>query len=172
FADHLWTMHVLGGEIMIIAVVFLFCRIRLNPRTCTGCASCVLSCPTGTLESADEGPLRRFTYGHYQCICCGSCVNTCPENAAELRHEISLKRYFQILARQEIRSVELESCARCGALFVPEPLMEKVRKTISEDYLRYCPNCRKAERGEYLKKISPWHGKQKRIAENRLYGAL
>jgi formate hydrogenlyase subunit 6/NADH:ubiquinone oxidoreductase subunit I len=161
FADKMWTIHILSGEIWLVAAVFLFCRTRMNIRKCTGCAACVLSCPTGTLESEDTGNLRIFNYAHYQCICCASCVNTCPEDAAELRHEISLKRFFQAFAKKEIRSVELQSCNRCGALFVPEPLMEKIQKSFTGDYLEFCPNCRKVNSGNLLKQLSPWHSMPK-----------
>jgi NAD-dependent dihydropyrimidine dehydrogenase PreA subunit len=157
FSDKIYTMHIVSGELMIVATIFLFCRTRMNIRTCTGCASCVLSCPTGTLESEDTGHIRAFHYSHYQCICCASCVYTCPENAAELRHEISLKRLLQITKKQEIRSVEMEACQKCGALYVPEPLMDKIQKTFAHEYLGLCSNCRKESRGDYLKSISPWH---------------
>jgi len=161
FSDNIWTIHILSGEIMLITSVFLFCRTRMNERKCTGCASCVLTCPTGTLESEDIENLRIFNYTHYQCICCGSCINSCPEDAAELRHEISLRRFYQFFAKQEIRSVELQSCERCGSLFVPEPLMEKINKTFTDEYLGFCPDCRKINMGEYIKKISPWHHKSR-----------
>jgi Pyruvate/2-oxoacid:ferredoxin oxidoreductase delta subunit len=157
--DNMWTIHILTGEIMIVTAAFLFCRTRLNELKCTGCASCVLSCPTGTLETRESGNVRLFDYSHYQCICCGSCVNTCPENAAELRHEINLKRLYHVFAKQEIRSVELEACDRCGALFVPEPLMDKIHKAYTHEYLNFCPDCRKRSRGEFIRKISPWHHK-------------
>ena len=160
-SNNMWTIHILSGEMMILMAVFLFCRTRMNSRKCTGCASCVLSCPTGTLQSSDSGHLRSFYYSHYQCICCASCVNTCPEGAAELRHEIGLKRFFQIFSKPEIRAVELESCNRCGKLFVPEPLMEKIHKNFKDDYLGYCPDCRKLNLGDYLQKLSPGHRKPK-----------
>jgi ferredoxin len=164
FADNIWTMHILSGEIMIIAAAFLFCRTRMNVLKCTGCGSCVSSCPTSTLESEDSGNQRLFHYSHYQCICCGSCVNTCPEDAAELRHEIGLKRFVQIFTKQEIRSVEMESCKRCGTLFVPEPLMGKIQKTFTHEYLEFCPNCRKLSIGDYFKQQSPWHRTRKQSA--------
>lgn len=161
FGNNMWTIHILSGEIMIIATVFLFCRTTMNIETCTGCAACVLACPTGTLESKDVKNLRLFNYSHYQCICCASCVNACPDDAAELRHEISLKRLYNFFTKQEIRSVELESCKRCGALFVPEPLMEKIHKRYTDTYLEFCPACRKRNIGEYLQKISPYHQKSR-----------
>lgn len=157
--DHIRTIHVLLGEAMILMAAFLFCRTRMNPDLCTGCAACELACPTGTIESRDEGKYRIFNYSHYQCICCASCVNTCPEGAAELRHEISLRRFFQVLPKYEIRTAELKECERCHGFFAPEPLMDKIGKTFSDDYLRFCPDCRKANLGDVLHSLSPWHKK-------------
>jgi NMD protein affecting ribosome stability and mRNA decay len=71
---------------------------------------------------------------------------------------------YNIFAKKEIRSVELESCKRCGALFVPEPLMEKIHKSFTDEYLAFCPDCRKRNTGEYLKKISPYHQKLRQYA--------
>ncbi len=160
--DNMWTIHILSGEAMIIMAVFLFCRTRLNTQKCTGCAACELSCPTGTLTSSDEGKLRIFTYSNYQCICCGECVNTCPEEAAELRHEISLRRFFQIVPKQEIQSVELKACERCGSFFAPEPQLDKIGQTFTDDYLRFCPRCRKANLRDILYKLSPLPKKVKK----------
>jgi Pyruvate/2-oxoacid:ferredoxin oxidoreductase delta subunit len=156
FDDHIQTIHVLSGAAMIVMAAFLFARTRLNKNRCTGCASCELSCPTGTLESVDQGSLRIFKYAHYQCICCGACVSTCPENAAELRHEISLRAFLQIRPKEEIRAVELKACEKCGALFVPEPLFHKIGKTFTDDYLNLCPRCRKTNIGETYRRLSPW----------------
>ena len=160
--DNMWTIHILSGEAMIIMAVFIFCRTRLNTQKCTGCAACELNCPTGTLISNDEGNLRIFTYSHYQCICCGACVNTCPEEAAELRHEINIGRFFQIVPKQEIRSVELKACERCGALFAPEPQIDKVGQTITADYLRFCPRCKMVNYAQTFYQLSPWTKKIKK----------
>jgi ferredoxin len=141
---------------MLIMIAFLFCRTKLNSRKCTGCAACELSCPTGTLESNDEASRRVFNYDIYQCICCGACVGTCPEQAAELRHEISAKPFVKGFSKQEIRSVELEACERCGAFFSPEPQMDKIRLTFADDYTKFCPNCRKKNIGDLFHQLSPW----------------
>jgi ferredoxin len=154
--DNMRLIHVLSGEAMILMAVFLFCRTRMNPSRCTGCAACELSCPTGTLESKDKGTLRIFNYSHYQCICCGACVNTCPENAAELRHEISARNFFRILPKQEIRSVEMKACRKCGALFVPEPLFDKINRAFTDDYLNLCQNCRKTNVVDLYRRLAPW----------------
>jgi len=159
--DNMRFIHVLSGEVMILMAVFLFCRTRLNTQKCIGCAACEINCPTGTLESSDEGKLRIFTYSHYQCICCASCVKTCPEDAADLRHEISLKRFFQIVPKQEIRSVELKECERCGAYFAPEPQLDKASQTITVDYIHFCPNCRKANLMDIYYQLAPFPKKIK-----------
>ena len=153
--DNMRNIHVLSGEAMMLMVVVLFCRTRINAIRCTGCAACEINCPTGTLESSDEGNLRTFAYSHYQCICCGSCVSVCPEDAAELRHEISLSKFFQIAPKHEIRSVELKECEGCGAFFAPEPQIAKVSQTIAADYLRFCPTCRKTNLRDIYYRIAP-----------------
>ena len=158
--DNMRLIHVLSGEAMILMAVFLFCRTRMNPSRCTGCAACELSCPTGTLESTDKGTFRIFNYSHYQCICCGACVNTCPENAAELRHEISARNFFRILPKQEIRSVDMKRCQKCGILFVPEALFNKINRTFTDDYLHLCPNCRKTNVVDLYRRMTPWIKKQ------------
>lgn len=157
--ENIWTVHIFSGEMMLVAAALLLCRTRMDLKKCTGCASCVLSCPTGTLESRDSGQLRIFGYSHYQCISCASCVNTCPEGAAELRHEINLRRFFKVFSREDIRQVELEACKNCGKLFVPEPLMEKIHRTFTDDYLNLCPECRKVDMGDRILRFSPIHHK-------------
>jgi ferredoxin/nitrate reductase gamma subunit len=161
-ADNIRTIHVLSGEAMLIAAVFLFYRAQLNGEKCTGCAACELSCPTGTLESSDGGGLRVFAYSHYQCICCGACVAICPEQAAELRHEIGLRRFLQIVPKREIRSVELALCESCGATVAPVPQVEKVRQVITDDFIRFCPKCKKHHYAEGFHQLAPWAKKLKK----------
>ncbi len=170
FGDNMRLIHVLSGEAMIVMAVFLFCRTRLNEERCTGCAACELSCPTSTLESQDEGALRIFTYLHYQCICCGACVKACPEDAADLRHEISAGRFFQVVPKQEIRSVELKACERCGALFAPVPQLEKLGQAITDDYLSFCPKCKKINTAEVFYHLSPWQRPLKKPIKSNLIG--
>ena len=160
--NNMRTIHVLSGEAMLIVAVFLFYRTRLNVEKCTGCAACELDCPTAALESNDEGKLRIFTFSHYQCICCGACVNTCPEQAAELSHEIGIGRFFQMIPKQEIRSVELQVCEKCGALFAPVPQIEKISQMITDDFIRFCPRCKKINYAESFQQLAPWPKKLKK----------
>ena len=156
FENHLLTLHILSGEVMLITAVFLFYRTRLDPQSCTGCAACESNCPTGTLESKDSGKIRSFSYSIYLCICCGSCLKACPEKAAELRHEISLRNFFRLFSRENIRSVELAECVSCGALFTPELLLERVAKTIVDEYGNYCLKCKKTKIAANFYKHTPW----------------
>jgi len=141
--NKMWTLHVLSGETMLLAAVFLSCRTQLSLEKCTGCAVCEVNCPTGTLTSRDEGNRRSFSYCQYQCIACGSCVSSCPEGAAGLRHELSVLGFFQIASKQEIRSVEMKTCEGCGAVVATEPQLGKIVETVTEDYARLCPRCRR-----------------------------
>ena len=142
FENNMETIHMFSGEVMLIAAVLLFYKIRLNVTKCIGCAACELSCSASALESNDEVNRRFFVYSAQQCICCGACVKTCPENAAELIHEISFRRLFKLPAKQEISSVELNSCKKCGAMIAPTPQIEKMAKIMTVDYLAFCPTCK------------------------------
>jgi NAD-dependent dihydropyrimidine dehydrogenase PreA subunit len=140
---HMWTLHLLSGEIMLVSVPFLFCRTRLEERKCTGCAACVVNCPTGTLQATDHGKSRIFSYSYYQCIQCGTCVRSCPEDAGELRHEMSLRSFLPFPSSIRIRSVHLEPCEQCGTLFVPEPQLKKIIEKIEEAFPHLCLQCKK-----------------------------
>jgi ferredoxin len=141
--ENMWTLHILSAEILLVAVAFLFCGVRLNVETCTGCASCELGCPTVALAHTDEGRRRVLRYVLAQCICCAGCVGTCPEEAAELRHEMGISKFFGQFYWNAIRSVELEACLGCGSLFAPAPQLDRLNQTVADDYLRYCSRCKK-----------------------------
>ncbi len=167
--DNMRAIHVLCGEAILIGAVFLFYRTRLKEERCTGCAACESSCPTGTLESKDEGKLRTFTYSPYQCVCCGACIHACPEEAAELRHAISIRNFFRVIPKDKIRSVELAVCKGCGALFAPEPLLARVAKTIVDDYGGYCSTCKKTKLAANFYKLAPWPKKlQDKSKKNKI----
>ncbi len=154
--NNMRLIHVLSSEAMLVTAAFLFYRVRLNAEKCTGCAACESSCPTGTLASKDEGKIRAFFYSIYRCICCGACVKDCPEEAAELRHEISIRDFLRLFTREKIRSVELAVCEGCGALFAPELLLDRVGKTIIDDYRHYCSTCKKTRLAANFYKLAPW----------------
>jgi ferredoxin len=148
FETYLWYMHVISAEIMLVMIVFLFCRTRLRKETCMGCAACVENCPTETLEFYDKDALRFFRYSQYQCICCGSCVNVCPENAATLSHAISIKPFLKILSKDVISNVELARCERCGVSIAPKLQTAKLGSILTANeiemvLLNHCNRCKK-----------------------------
>lgn len=150
FDSYLWYLHVISGEAMLLMIVCLFCRTRLNQERCVGCAACVENCPTGTLEFYDEKSFRHFNYSHYQCICCGACVNVCPERAAALCHEVRPSNLINVLSRVEIRQVQLKTCQSCGVWLAPVPQMNKITGIVCAkdigivtlDFCRRCKNLR------------------------------
>lgn len=147
FENYLWYMHVISAEILLVTIVVLFCRTRLNKETCVGCAACVENCPTETLSFMDQGQNRIFRYSHYQCICCGACVNVCPEQAAGLHHDIHPANLIQVLSKAEIRRVELNTCEMCGVRLAPTPQLGKLYRSfkaedIELDTLNYCQRCK------------------------------
>ena len=161
FGDNMMMIHILSGELFLLMTMFLFVNSRLVEVKCTGCDACTLSCPTGTLDSKDEEKVRTFSYSHYQCICCGACVSTCPEKAAEIKHELNVARFFQIVAKREIRSVELKVCEKCGALFAPTLQLDKMSELVTYDYIRFCDKCKKRNYAETFRQLAPWPSKIK-----------
>ena len=107
FDSYLWYVHVISGELMLLSIVFLFCRTRLNKGACVGCAACAETCPTETLTFNDQGKYRLFRYSHYQCICCGACVDVCPEGAASLGHDLHPANLIRVFSPRDARKVEL-----------------------------------------------------------------
>jgi len=169
--NNMLSIHILSGEVMLIVTVFLFCRIRLNDEKCTGCGACTLDCPAGALNLRDEGKLRIFIYSCCQCICCGACVNSCPEKAAELRHEISIKKYFQVFSKEKIRTVELVTCEKCGAQFMPVPQIEQIERMMDEkkiqiSVLKYCEKCKKRLAGTDICSTDLLRDRQKLVNES------
>jgi electron transfer flavoprotein alpha subunit/NAD-dependent dihydropyrimidine dehydrogenase PreA subunit len=57
-------------------------KLLIDAQTCTGCESCVPSCPFGAL-SMKEG----IAVVDEQCTFCGACVDVCPVNAITLEKE-------------------------------------------------------------------------------------
>jgi hypothetical protein len=54
----------------------------------------------------------------------------------------------------------MATCRKCGALFVPEPLLDKIHLTFTDDYLNLCQNCRKTNVVDLYRRMTPWVRKQ------------
>jgi ferredoxin len=141
-ANNLGTIHVLTAEAMLLMIVFLFCRARIEEQKCVGCSACEINCPTAALDAEEKGDQRIFTYVPYQCISCGECIRTCPEDAVELRHRIDPKGFFQPFSRRIMRSVDLKKCDQCGTPYAPAPQVEKIGDLIHDDHVNLCQRCK------------------------------
>ncbi len=141
-ANNLGTIHVLAGEVMLLMIVFLFCRIRIEEQKCVGCSACEINCLTGSLDAQEKGDARIFTYVPYLCISCGECIRTCPEDAVELRHSIDPKGFFRLFSRRIVQSVDLKKCEKCGTPYAPAPQVAKIGDLIPDDHVNLCQRCK------------------------------
>jgi ferredoxin len=148
--NYMMTLHVLAGEVMLIAVAFLFCRVRLARDKCIGCAACSLLCPAGALQAEDAEGIRTLSYVHRRCVVCGICVRACPEGAAELKHELGMRRIFQPFSKDALGNVELSACKECGALYLPAPQLDKVSAMLADESVYSCPTCKTAAAAKRL----------------------
>ena len=54
--------------------------VTIDKEKCTGCGTCVDTCPVEALKIVDG----KAVVDPDTCIDCGSCVDECPEGAIEL----------------------------------------------------------------------------------------
>ncbi|MCF0135174.1 MAG: 4Fe-4S binding protein [Lachnospiraceae bacterium] len=59
-------------------VCLAFRKVYIDPMACTGCASCIPSCPVDAIDGAEGYIHVVFDHG---CTRCGKCVDACPEKA-------------------------------------------------------------------------------------------
>lgn len=141
-AENLGTIHVLTAEVMLVMIVFLFCRTRIDEQKCVGCSACEISCPTDALDAQEQGDQRIFMYMPYRCVSCGECIRTCPEEAVELRHGIDPKGLFQPFSGRIMRTVDMRKCDKCGTPYAPTPQVEKIGDLIHDDHVNLCQQCK------------------------------
>ena len=120
-------------------------RLIIDKDTCTGCESCVPSCPFGAL-SMKEG----IAAVDDKCTFCGACVDVCPVSAITLEKEekavtIDLSAYKDVWVFIEhesgkVGSVSFEllgegrkladaiGCKLCGMLFGDKETVDKFSK--------------------------------------------
>ena len=59
--------------------------VKVDNEKCTGCASCVDTCPVGVFEMVDiNGEEKSSPVNESECIICRACEVTCPEAAIEV----------------------------------------------------------------------------------------
>ncbi|OIR07544.1 NADH-quinone oxidoreductase subunit I [mine drainage metagenome] len=71
-----------------------------NEHACTGCSSCEIACPNGTIkiiskfdvtpEGKRKKAIDQFVYRLDMCTMCGLCVEACPTDAIKMRNTFEL----------------------------------------------------------------------------------
>jgi ferredoxin len=100
----------------------------LDVTTCTACAMCVTTCPTGALSMPALRNELRFDAS--RCVKCGTCHDVCEPHALTKAKTVDLAHFTS----REVRALgrlTIKSCAECGAPFTHDA---------GEDFL--CQRCR------------------------------
>jgi len=140
FIDYnLDTIHILSGDIFILAACFLFCRTVITKKRCVACLACVNSCPAGALGTLDIKEMRHIHYIAGNCIHCGTCMAVCEDRASELRHVPGIPWPGR---QKELFSAEMSACKTCNTLFVTQKQLEKLQQKNIDSDLSTCPECR------------------------------
>jgi formate hydrogenlyase subunit 6/NADH:ubiquinone oxidoreductase subunit I len=100
----------------------------LDVNTCTACALCVTTCPTGALSTSTVRDELRFDAS--RCVKCHTCHDVCEPRAITKAKTFDLGHFVS----REVRALgrlTIKSCAECGAPF---------KHGGGEDFL--CERCR------------------------------
>lgn len=59
--------------------------VKVDLEKCTGCGTCVDTCPVGVFELSDaSGETKSEPVNESECIVCRACEVSCPEEAIEV----------------------------------------------------------------------------------------
>lgn len=62
--------------------------VKVDLKKCTGCGTCVDTCPVGVFEIVDvNGEEKSSPVNQSECIICRACEVSCPEAAIEVIEE-------------------------------------------------------------------------------------
>lgn len=147
---HLYTIHVLSGEIFIVTIGILICRVKLQPKDCTGCAACDLNCPANAISFLDTCENRRIEYNQTPCIYCGTCVAICPDHACSLEHAFWNFNPLNLKRKRKLNELELTTCNQCGSQFASKKQLLKLVNQIKDRSIEICSDCRKKNESEKL----------------------
>lgn len=87
---------------------------RLDEATCTGCLSCVTSCPTGALTSSRLKDQVRFDSS--RCVKCHLCHDVCEPKALTLAPQFDVTAFLDFSPRTLVK-LQVAQCGECGSTF-------------------------------------------------------
>lgn len=76
------------------------CKYCHNPETrgmCTGCGTCIQSCPAGALSNDGEGGVR---FDAVRCVSCDTCIHVCPHDSSPRTSLMSPEEVYERVKRQ------------------------------------------------------------------------
>jgi len=137
---------------------------------CVECGKCASACPMteifedfsyevsprGIVEKALLGFDLLTDVGIWFCLTCDVCTELCPAGVKFRDFVVGVRA----LAIEEGVTEHGLFCERCGKFVVPQHTVEYVQgkfkgENASEEYLRFCPSCRRYEFTEKLKDMRP-----------------
>jgi Pyruvate/2-oxoacid:ferredoxin oxidoreductase delta subunit len=146
--NNLDTIHVLSGNIFLLAAGFLFCRTVIDKRRCVGCVACVNNCPANALSSQTAGDRLIISYAAQRCIHCGTCMKVCDDRASQLRHALSIP----LPGRQKVlHTAQMAVCKTCRAGFASLNHLEKLQQKNMDYDIGICPDCRSLSHAQVQK---------------------
>lgn len=101
FADHCMELKYQSEEVYRQAnAVFIekkchenmYPEIQIDPKQCSGCGTCVKSCPVLNLGQTEDGSIK--SKGNNSCIHCFNCIVFCCKNAISANGDLEQARIF------------------------------------------------------------------------------
>lgn len=123
-------------------------RFGQGTEDCILCGLCVNVCKeiigVNAISFSSRGIERKvtppFEKEAIDCIGCGACAFLCPVNAIEINDRNGIREITKVNAE-----LELEKCKICGKPFIPEKLIEYVKKKLGNvelDIFLVCDECK------------------------------
>ena len=144
------NLHLMFGNIFLLAASFLFCRTVIDKRRCVSWVACVNNCPANALSSRRTGERLIISYAGQRCIHCGTCLKVCDDRASQLRHALSIPLPGR---KKVLHTSQMAVCKSCHAEFAPLNHLEKLQQ-INMDYdIGICPDCRSLSHARIQKEL-------------------